>query len=195
ASNSPTFTQVASYPFRQPTRIFYSPYNRNEIWVTSNGNGLRVGQVNNPDNVTYRFPYFHTAATNVIYCVASNSSSQSASVTFTPRTSGLAFSTSSFPAINLGILGGNMTDMYTFNQNSASSFVGGVNASIVGPDTSTKGSFYGVDISFGSAATNNGTLDCSNIVMTCFQGTTNPKRNVHGYQCFSANGIGHWIPY
>ncbi|MFO0810356.1 MAG: Calx-beta domain-containing protein [Gemmataceae bacterium] len=39
----PTFTQVASYPFRQPERVFFNPYNSNEIWVTSFGNGIRVG--------------------------------------------------------------------------------------------------------------------------------------------------------
>ncbi|MEN3333251.1 MAG: hypothetical protein V7641_2616 [Blastocatellia bacterium] len=41
----PSFTAVASYPFRQPERIFFNPYNVTEIWVTSFGNGLRVGSV------------------------------------------------------------------------------------------------------------------------------------------------------
>jgi hypothetical protein len=41
----PTFTAVASYPFRQPERVFFNPYNVGEIWVTSFGNGLRVGNV------------------------------------------------------------------------------------------------------------------------------------------------------
>ena len=40
---TPTFTQVAAYPFRQPERVFFNPFNPNEIWVTSFGNGLRVG--------------------------------------------------------------------------------------------------------------------------------------------------------
>ncbi|WP_420265872.1 InlB B-repeat-containing protein [Candidatus Magnetominusculus dajiuhuensis] len=42
--NTPAFTQVSSYPFRNPSGIFFNPYNQNEIWVLSNGNGLRVGQ-------------------------------------------------------------------------------------------------------------------------------------------------------
>ena len=43
--NTPTpgFTAVTSYPFRQPERVFFNPYDPNEIWVTSFGNGLRVG--------------------------------------------------------------------------------------------------------------------------------------------------------
>ena len=40
---TPTFTSVTSYPFRQPERVFFNPYNPNEIWITSFGNGLRVG--------------------------------------------------------------------------------------------------------------------------------------------------------
>ena len=42
---TPTFTAVTSYPFRQPERVFFNPYNPNEIWVTSFGNGLRVGNL------------------------------------------------------------------------------------------------------------------------------------------------------
>lgn len=40
---TPTFTSVTSYPFMHPLRVFYNPGNANEIWVTSFGNGLRVG--------------------------------------------------------------------------------------------------------------------------------------------------------
>ncbi|MEW6158499.1 MAG: putative Ig domain-containing protein [Verrucomicrobiota bacterium] len=40
---SPQFNAVSSYPFRGPNRVFYNPFNPSEIWVTSNGNGLRVG--------------------------------------------------------------------------------------------------------------------------------------------------------
>ena len=40
---APTFTAVTSYPFRQPERVFFNPHNPTEIWVTSFGNGLRVG--------------------------------------------------------------------------------------------------------------------------------------------------------
>jgi hypothetical protein len=40
---TPTFTQIAAYPFRQPERIFFNPFNPTEIWATSFGHGLRVG--------------------------------------------------------------------------------------------------------------------------------------------------------
>jgi photosystem II stability/assembly factor-like uncharacterized protein len=42
-SATPTLTQVTSYPFVQPERVFFNPYNNSEIWMTSFGNGMRVG--------------------------------------------------------------------------------------------------------------------------------------------------------
>ncbi|MCG2659356.1 MAG: FG-GAP-like repeat-containing protein [Kiritimatiellae bacterium] len=41
-SSTPTFTLVSSYPFQHPLRVFHNPYELEEIWVTSFGNGLRV---------------------------------------------------------------------------------------------------------------------------------------------------------
>lgn len=43
-TSSPVFNKVESYPFRQPERVFFNPYNKSQIWVTSFGNGMRVGQ-------------------------------------------------------------------------------------------------------------------------------------------------------
>jgi hypothetical protein len=42
---SPTFTAVAGYPFKFPSRVFFNPYDSNEVWVTSYGNGMRVGRI------------------------------------------------------------------------------------------------------------------------------------------------------
>ncbi len=43
---SPAFTEVTGYKFMQPMRVFYNPYNASDVWVTSFGGGLRVGNVN-----------------------------------------------------------------------------------------------------------------------------------------------------
>jgi hypothetical protein len=40
---TPTWELVSSYPFRQPERVFFNPYNQHEIWVTSFGNGMKMG--------------------------------------------------------------------------------------------------------------------------------------------------------
>jgi photosystem II stability/assembly factor-like uncharacterized protein len=41
-SVSPTFSGVISYPFRQPERVFFNPFDATEMWVTSFGNGMKV---------------------------------------------------------------------------------------------------------------------------------------------------------
>ena len=43
-ADTPSFDRVESYPFQHPLRVFFNPYNSAEIWVTSFGNGLRMGQ-------------------------------------------------------------------------------------------------------------------------------------------------------
>jgi hypothetical protein len=43
---TPGWTLVNSYPFRQPERVFFNPYNQDEMWVTSFGNGMKVGYLN-----------------------------------------------------------------------------------------------------------------------------------------------------
>lgn len=45
----PSWTLVDSYPFRQPERVFFNPYNPKEMWVSSFGNGMRVGTLNTTD--------------------------------------------------------------------------------------------------------------------------------------------------
>jgi len=42
---SPSFTQVASYPFHFPMRVFFDPYDTTKVWVASFGNGLRWGSI------------------------------------------------------------------------------------------------------------------------------------------------------
>lgn len=44
-SVTPNWSLVTSYPFRQPERVFFNPYNQNEIWVSSFGNGMKVGNI------------------------------------------------------------------------------------------------------------------------------------------------------
>lgn len=42
-STSIEFSQVNSYPFFHPLRVFFDPYDQGKVWVTSFGNGLRKG--------------------------------------------------------------------------------------------------------------------------------------------------------
>jgi len=40
---NPAFSQVTSYPFQQPVRVFFNPYDPTEMWVSSFGNGIKKG--------------------------------------------------------------------------------------------------------------------------------------------------------
>ncbi len=45
-ATTPIWSLVESYPFRQPERVFFNPFNFNEMWVTSFGNGMKTGSMN-----------------------------------------------------------------------------------------------------------------------------------------------------
>jgi len=57
--SSPTFSIVQSYPFRQPERVYTNPYNSNEIWVSSFGNGMKMGNIN-ASSISNRKSNIHT---------------------------------------------------------------------------------------------------------------------------------------
>ncbi|MDZ4757909.1 MAG: T9SS type A sorting domain-containing protein, partial [Bacteroidota bacterium] len=61
-TNSDSFStnNVASYPFRRPQKIFFNPYNVNEVWASSFGNGFRVGTT----NITTGFFSYNSAIQN-----------------------------------------------------------------------------------------------------------------------------------
>ena len=40
---TPLFVQATNYPFCFPTHVYFNPYNSNEIWTTSFGNGMKLG--------------------------------------------------------------------------------------------------------------------------------------------------------
>jgi photosystem II stability/assembly factor-like uncharacterized protein len=40
---SPSFALDATYPFRQPERVYFNPYTPGEVWVSSFGGGIMVG--------------------------------------------------------------------------------------------------------------------------------------------------------
>jgi photosystem II stability/assembly factor-like uncharacterized protein len=42
---TPVFTGVTAYPFQQPERVFFNPYNKQEMWVSSFGNGMKMGSL------------------------------------------------------------------------------------------------------------------------------------------------------
>jgi len=51
-SNSFSINNVTSYPFRRPQKVFFNPYDVNEVWVASFGNGFRMGTTNISTGIT-----------------------------------------------------------------------------------------------------------------------------------------------
>ncbi|MBX7241002.1 MAG: T9SS type A sorting domain-containing protein [Bacteroidia bacterium] len=60
----PVWNQVASYPFRQPERVFFNPFDMDKIWVTSFGNGMKTGSMT---ATGIEFPDTETASSFLIY--------------------------------------------------------------------------------------------------------------------------------
>jgi photosystem II stability/assembly factor-like uncharacterized protein len=90
-ATTPTFTQVQSYPFQQPERVFFNPFNPSEVWVSSFGDGLSVGTTAPPPGT------FRTSA--FVYQVADANTSVVITV---QRTSGSAGTVS----VNYATVGG-----------------------------------------------------------------------------------------
>jgi photosystem II stability/assembly factor-like uncharacterized protein len=59
---TPAFSMVQSYPFQQPERVFFNPYNPSEIWVSSFGNGMKSGSLNSVTGL----PEFKTVQDDLI---------------------------------------------------------------------------------------------------------------------------------
>jgi hypothetical protein len=51
-ATTPVFTQLQQYPFENPSRIYFNPYNANDIWVSSFGNGLEMGSLSVNTGIT-----------------------------------------------------------------------------------------------------------------------------------------------
>ncbi|QWR78248.1 hypothetical protein [Candidatus Magnetomonas plexicatena] len=143
--------------------------------------------------VTYYLPYLHTNTSGVIYCVVSNFGIGADNITHVNfnimgNESGTT-TRATAQLTTLGYFASRKTVMLTFsgqaiyigtstdNQYTGMSSILGVSES------------YGAKLSFvstilaGTNALRNSHLNCKNIVMACFQGTSNPKRNLVGYSC------------
>lgn len=56
SNDLPNWRLVTSYPFRQPERVFFNPYKLNEMWVSSFGNGMKVGEIETTGTIEFNSP-------------------------------------------------------------------------------------------------------------------------------------------
>ncbi|MBF0486603.1 MAG: hypothetical protein HQK98_00445 [Nitrospirae bacterium] len=152
------------------------------------------------DNVTYTFPYLTTSSDKPVYCVVSNMTQDNASLHFYVLADSAVLTTSatqiqdvaqnsamvyafqtrmiSFETMNLNIDGTSFGSL-SGKVNASSNYGGSIRL------TQQAAATYDGDgamvVKYGNATALDWT--CGNLPMACFQGTTNPKRNLVGYTC------------
>lgn len=141
--------------------------------------------------ITYNIPYFHTNPASVGYCIISNSVTDNTTdltVSFAVSAVGRSLGTkpsgtvhtftrplSAQTALQYTLLGASITD-------STSTF--DLTSDIYGTAAST-------DINYSGrfTFTTTGTATCKDVLISCFQGTTTPKRNMIGYSCYDGTNM------
>jgi len=73
-------TPVSSYSFRRPQKVFFNPYNVNEVWVTSFGNGIKMGTTNITTGIldanSYEFTIYPNPTNNFLNIILNESTLQ-----------------------------------------------------------------------------------------------------------------------
>ncbi|MBF0463780.1 MAG: hypothetical protein HQK88_00635 [Nitrospirae bacterium] len=135
---------------------------------------ISTGNKSEAGSATYYMPYLHTNAGNVVYCVIGNVSSNALTGTFSTMTTETGTATQT--AGTSFSIAANTTQMITFSGTTITTGSSTITISDV-----TSGSYSG-KLSFTGTATSTN-VACTDIPMSCFQGTTNPKRNLAGHTC------------
>lgn len=115
---TPTWSLVNSYEFRQPERVFFNPFNNNEVWVTSFGNGLKMGL--NNIVLPVRLVSFDGNYNNDIASLHWRTSNEDAGDRFEVERS---FTGSQYQTIGNIAGRGNSSDVYNFNDSIAAPLI------------------------------------------------------------------------
>ncbi|MEO5359786.1 MAG: hypothetical protein H7843_04990 [Nitrospirota bacterium] len=127
----------------------------------------------------YYMPFFTTDTANPTYCWIANKSTGSATASIQIMTNNSSTAPTQIPLTTTLSLPAKRSKMVTFYSTTIiadstildiSSEVGSSGVPVV----------YSADITFSST----GTLNCTMLGMSCFQGTTTPRRNLVGYTCY-----------
>ncbi|MBF0519820.1 MAG: hypothetical protein HQK92_08865 [Nitrospirae bacterium] len=141
--------------------------------------------------ITYFLPYLHTNTNNVVYCEVSNNSTSNGALGVLTVLSNSGTNKPSQTNEPTGFpITAKQTAMITFS--GASVTLGGTTVDITTNTDNTGANssqvYYSAKIAFG---TYDSSATCNTIGMTCFQGTTSPKRNLVGYLCFDTIYYAH----
>lgn len=197
---------LALYPAADNASRFYfwqgcdSVSDNGTCAITLRSNASLKARFSGFHNVTYSFPYLHTSDSSVVYCMLSNFSTSSAAEDgFSVMTNAQQTATQipyELPAAFT--VGSGVTTMLVFrnqkvamkNDNLTVFTIGDNNSLSIVNDTCTNCS-YGAKIRWTSSFASGSTgVNCLNLLMSCFQGTTLPKRNLFGYYCSDDSTVG-----
>ncbi|MBF0464470.1 MAG: hypothetical protein HQK88_09540 [Nitrospirae bacterium] len=148
-----------------------------------------------PSTVKYNLPYLHTNTNNVVYCVATNLSSEDMNVSFTVESADNDTLSTGIQTFT-NYLSSQTTRLFTFQEKTASIYspVTGTESLDLSSDIANSGS-YGGSLTFVSTGVfSSGTqASCSKIMISCLQGYSEPRRPVTGYVCIDSVStvIGH----
>jgi hypothetical protein len=187
---NPTFTQT-TYAFRQPSRIFFDPYDPSQVWVTAFGDGLTVGTIPFANNTG--------ASINVDSALAGGAmaiSTSGGNTTFTSPDGSYSFPTTSFSSIVIGDTSG--SDSLTVNAGPAVTFDSSQSLASLSVNGGTVALSPGGNSTLvvkSLAFSNSGTLDLADNAMIVDYTGTSPMASIRadlasGFNTGAWNGAG-----
>ncbi|MBF0464032.1 MAG: trypsin-like peptidase domain-containing protein [Nitrospirae bacterium] len=139
---------------------------------------LNSSSANNAgSSVTYNIPFLNTNSNVATYCWLSNTLTETATATFTVMSNNSSALPSQTASSTNIFIAGKKTTMLTFNGLSITSGATSVDLS---NDISGNSISYALKMLLTTIGTD---ATCESIGMSCFQGTTSPRRNLKGYTC------------
>ncbi|MBF0319558.1 MAG: hypothetical protein HQL01_07135 [Nitrospirae bacterium] len=126
----------------------------------------------------YYMPFFTTEQGNPTYCWTANKSTADVTATIQIMSANSSATPSQTPLSKTLSIPAKQSKMLSFIGTAITIDNVSINiSSEVGTGAST---VYSADITF----TSSGTLSCTKLGISCFQGTTTPRRNLVGYTCY-----------
>ncbi|MBF0466326.1 MAG: hypothetical protein HQK94_14735 [Nitrospirae bacterium] len=135
-------------------------------------------------NISYTIPYLQTNSQQVLYCMASNMTSSTQTGYVMVLGNNAAVKPAQSYESTTFTVSGKATKMITFLGQSVTAGTTSISLINNTGGTTSDSVMYGTKLTF---ASNDNTTTCSTMGMVCFQGTTNPKRNLLGILCYDGS--------
>ncbi|MBF0457129.1 MAG: hypothetical protein HQK99_04455 [Nitrospirae bacterium] len=141
--------------------------------------------------ITYNMPYFHTDPASVGYCIISNSVADNTTdltVSFVVSAVGRSLGTKPSGTVHTFTrpLAAQTAKQFTLL---GTTITDDTNTFDLATDIYGSAANTGINFSGRFTFTTSGTATCKDVLISCFQGTTTPKRNMVGYSCWDGTNM------